>query len=376
MQSWIAGAVRHGGVEIRDAAGVADGRMGAYLQHTLGLDPVMWRDGPGAEGTFRYALVPEAAAALVPSGDTLHLARHLHPAGLRDARSLEREIAVALLSSPTGETFASVEAFASQVRVLRRIAEAAAQAAVAFNTEAAERPAAYWHYDEEAGFLLNADVGLVDALRAATLPSVTGALYDFSCYRASEYVLLLGMSEELALVDTPLLEQLERRSRRRAIRSREFHEVFLEEFGTLERPVAPRYFIPGDRVWFRNPDERSSDVMGYEGSWVIYLGGGLFSNFWKAGHPYTLEAKCLEIFHWRDGAYQDDRGVWHMDESVVEAEMAQTRCQPDRHQAIMARMLRTRDPQGVYAAGGCLDATRERPRSVWPGERGLQFAPE
>jgi len=34
---------------------------------------------------------------------------------------------------------------------------------------------------------------------------------------------------------------------------------------------------------------------------------------------------------------------------------------------ILARMLRRRDPQGVYAEGGCIDATRECAQWVLPG---------
>ncbi|MBN9618377.1 MAG: ribokinase, partial [Actinobacteria bacterium] len=50
-----------------------------------------------------------------------------------------------------------------------------------------------WHYDEEHGFLLHEGRPLIDALRAATQPEATGRRYDFSCYRATEYVILLGI---------------------------------------------------------------------------------------------------------------------------------------------------------------------------------------
>jgi Protein-glutamine gamma-glutamyltransferase len=257
------------------------------------------------------------------------------------------------LGGPQVFTFESLGAFASHVRVQRRICRAAARTAVAFKTLAAERPDQYWTYDEEAGFLLQPGQSLSDALRAATQPSVTGQLYDFSCYRASEYVILLGLSEELEQVNPAQLAQLEARCRRRAIRSREFHDVFLDEFGSHDSPVPARYFVPGDRLWFRNPDERSSDALGYEGSWVIYMGGGLFSNFWKHEQPYTLEDKCIEIFHWRDGAYQDERQEWQMDEARVEACVAATQADAAARTRVLQRMMRLRDPQGVYADGGC-----------------------
>jgi len=40
---------------------------------------------------------------------------------------------------------------------------------------------------------------------------------------------------------------------------------------------------------------------------------------------------------------------------------------PTAVQRILDRMLRLRDPQGVYGAGGCIDASREFPRFVCPG---------
>lgn len=370
-----------GGVHIRGAHAAAHDDMGRYLLETLNLPVTLWRERPGPEATTAYGLSDDAFAALMPGHDTLGLQTLLNPGapgsgtgeiGSED-RALEREIAVALLGGPIPLAFDSVASFISHVRVQRRIARSARRTAVAFKTLAAERPADFWTYDEEAGFLLAPGASLVDALRAATQPSVTGQLYDFSCYRASEYVILLGLAEELQLHDPALLCRLEARSRRRAIRSREFHDVFLDEFGSLEQPLPARYFVPGDRLWFRNPDERSSDALGYEGSWVIYLGGGWFSNFWKVGQPYTLEAKCLEIFHWRDGAYLDDEGQWQIDEARVEACVAATEADDHARAAVLQRMMRLRDGQGIYRDGGCLDASRERPRGVWPGHSRLRF---
>jgi len=49
---------------------------------------------------------------------------------------------------------------------------------------------------------------------------------------------------------------------------------------------------------------------------------------------------------------------------VVEQRVAQTMADPQAVQEVLGRMLRMRDPQGVYAEGGCLDTTRECPRSV------------
>lgn len=311
------------------------------------------------------ALRPDIQAAWMPEQDTTTLHQRLNHAALTtDWVALDREILIALLGSPLRFPFASLQALASHVRVRRNITLAARKTALAFKTEAAERPEDHWQYDEERGFTLKPGRCLIDALIAATQPEATGKLYDFSCYRATEYVILLGIAQELQVHHPDLLTDLQSINELHAIRSGQFHDVFLIEYGSMDQPLPARYYVPGDRLWFRNPDERSSDVMGYEGSWVIYLGGGLFSNFWKRDQPFTLESKAIEIYHWRDGVYTDAQGLLQMDESVVEQAVARTLTDPQAIQTILDRMLRMRDAKGVYAEGGCLDTTRECPRSV------------
>jgi len=283
------------------------------------------------------------------------------------ATQISQEILWALLVSPVGFEFKSLEALASSVRVRKNIALAARKTALAFKTEAAERPVDYWHYEEEAGFILQPGQGLINALVSATQPEATGKLYDFSCYRASEYVILLGLAQEASKHNTPLLDDLQKLNEVHAVRSGQFHDVYLHEYGTAEKPLPSHFFVPGDRLWFRNPDEASSDITGYEGSWVIYMGSGLFSNFWKRDQPYTLIAKCVEIYHWRDGLQTKSDGELWMDESVVEACMVDTLRNPTKLKKVLQRMMKMRDPKGVYADGGCLDSTREYPKQIFPG---------
>ncbi len=310
-------------------------------------------------------LRPDVQAAWMAQHDTLTLHRHLgHETLSPDIKALKREILIALLGSPVPFRFGSLDALASHVRVRRNMTLAARKTALAFKTEAAERPEDHWQYDEERGFTLKPGRCLIDALIAATQPEATGKLYDFSCYRATEYVILLGIAQELQVHHPDLLAALQGVNEIYAIRSGQFHDVFLVEYGSMDQPLPARYFVPGDRLWFRNPDERSSDVMGYEGSWVIYLGGGLFSNFWKRDQPFTLESKAIEIYHWRDGVHTDAQGQLQMDERVVDQRVAQTLADPQATQRVLARMLRMRDAKGIYAEGGCLDTTRECPRSV------------
>ncbi len=338
------------------------------LQARLGL--AAWCDThweSDASGPWLASrLGTDAQSLLCPDFDTLHLRRslalHADPAPQDE---LMRETWAALLCAPVRIDFDSLEALESHLRVRCNIARAAEKTALAFKTsDAAERPEAYWHYREDVGFLLKPGLCLVEALVAATQPERTGRLYDFSCYRATEYVILLGLSQEAQRSYPQFYAQLQASAEETCIKSGRFHDVFLVEYGSMDAPIPQRYYVPGDRVWFKNPDPHSSDASGYEGSWVIYMGGGLFSNFWKQGQPYTLEAKSLEVYHWRDAAYRDAQAELQIDESVVEARVRATEADPALRGRVLDLMNRYRDPTGVYGSGGCMDATREFPRQL------------
>jgi hypothetical protein len=178
---------------------------------------------------------------------------------------------------------------------------------------------------------------------------------------------VLGVAQELAQCNPALLAQLETHWQSRAIMSRKFHDTFLYEYGSMDAPLPPKFYVPGDRLWFRNPDEHSSDVEGYEGSWVIYLGSGLFTNFWLCDKPYSMAEKCVEIYHWRHGVEKDESGNLHMNEAIVEAHVKETIRNPAEVERILGLMMRLRDPSGVYDEGGCIDTSREYPRWVCEG---------
>ena len=224
-----------------------------------------------------------------------------------------------MMTSPVAFAHPTYESLASAIQVRQNIAEAAGKTELAFDTSnAAKRPEGYWTYSEEDGFTLLPGKSLIAALRKATQPEVSGRCYDFSCYRASEYVILLGIAEELQAHNPALLARLQRQWEISAIQSGAFHDTFLIEYGSMESPLPPRFYVPGDRLWFRNPDDHSSDAEGYEGSWVIYLGNGLFSNFWARHQPYTLTSKCVEIYHWRHGTYTDRPTGTYSGDAVTE----------------------------------------------------------
>lgn len=360
------------GIRISGHASQITAALTALLQRHRLLDQVdLGQASHEGAPEVSCALRPDIAARWLPGFDSTGLAALLGLDGAQRSDDLEQEILITLLASPVRMAFPSVDELLANIHMRRNISTAGRRTELDFHTTAAERPEDCWREDPDNGFVVRPGCALVDALIKATQPEQSGHLYTFSCYRATEYVILLGIAQELAVRNPALLQQLQARCERHVIRSGQFHDVFLHEYGTQDAPIPTHYYIPGDRVWFRNPDEQSSDAIGFEGSWVLYLGGGLFSNLWARDKPYTLADKCLEIYHWRDGAYQDAAGEWQMDESIVRQRMAQTRQQPDALRQILARMMLWRAPKGVYNQGGCIDTTREGPRWICPGTADL-----
>ncbi len=334
----------------------------------LGLgDAVCHSSAPDDELAAGFCLRPELAAAWLPDHDTTGLADRLKLDTTASTDDLEREILIAMLASPVAFPFPGFDELVAHVHIRRNIVQAGRKTALAFHTTEVDRPEDCWSYSEDDGFTVRPGHALIPALQKATQPDASGRLYSFSCYRATEYVILLAIAEELQQCNPQLLAALQQRWERSAIMSGKFHDVFLREYGTMEDPLPPRYYVPGDRLWFRNPDEHSSDVSGYEGSWVFYLGGGLFTNFWKREKPFTLTAKCVEIYHWRDATYTDAHGHLRIDEDIVEAGVKASLADPQETARILSLMMRMRDPKGVYVAGGCIDTSRECPRWVCTG---------
>ena len=329
--------------------------------------------GEDALGPFVQLTLNEAQTqAWAPGLDTLQLCKTLKLDTLNQPDDLMREIVLTLLMGPVAFEFPSLDELMSAVRIRRNIVLAARKTSLAFHTCALDRPLDCWTYDKDRGFTVLPGVSLITALIKATQPEVSGSLYAFSCYRATEYVILLGIAQELAQCNPALLAQLQARWTARPIASGAFHEVFLREQGSMEAPLPPRYFVPGDRTWFRNPDEASADASGFEGSWVMYLGGGLFTNFWKQDQPYTLTRKCVEIYHWRHGLYLDETGEERIDEDRIAPMIEASLSNPIELERILAVMQRYREPRGVYTeAGGCIDTTREFARWVRPGTADL-----
>ena len=308
-----------------------------------------------------------ALQLLTPEYNTLDLNSRLGLQTTDHPEQLNLEILLCLARAPIAYCFPSVEELRAAVRVRHFAVDAARRTELAFNPDGYERPEECWTYDEASGFLLKPGVDMVDALIKTTQPEVSGQqLYTFSCGRAAEYIVLLAIAQELKGHNPELYGKLLKQWQVRALLADDFNDAFIYEVGSLEHPLPMRFYVPGSRVWFRNPDSQSADVEGFEGSWVVYHGGGEFCNLWERAKPFNLNDKCLEIYHWRDGVFWDSKGTICMNEDIVRAKVTETKKSPEHVKRIVERMMRYRDIRGVYQEGGCIDASRDVVRWVCP----------
>ena len=297
--------------------------------------------------------------ALCPDLDTAGIATFLRARQVAHDQVLMSEIILAMALSPQAIPFNSTSELKSALRMRRNAVEVASRTELSFDTSSITRPQAFWVYTKENGFLLRQGISLAEGLERALCPDVSGFTYAFSCQRASEYLMLYAVVRELSKVNKAGLHTVEEQWRKRALTGDDFLFRFLEERGSREAPMPMRYYIPGDRIWFKNPDDHSSDIEGFEGSWVIYLGGGKFCNLWDRHHPYTLEEKCLEIHYWSQSVEVNSAGIAWMNETVVKERVDEALRDPAIQRSILEKMMVYRDPTGVYADGGCIDLSRD-----------------
>ena len=206
---------------------------------------------------MRLWLSADRVQAWAPAHDTLQLCQTLGLDTLNRPGDLMREIVLTLLMGPVAFEFPSLDELVSAVRIRRNIVQAARKTTLAFHTSALDRPQDCWTYDEDRGFTIRPGVSLIAALTKATQPEVSGSLYSFSCYRATEYVILLGIAQELQQSNPALLQQLQTMWTARPIVSGEFHEVFLREQGSMEEPcrraISCRATAPGFAIPMKPP---------------------------------------------------------------------------------------------------------------------------
>jgi len=236
--------VSRGGIliQVQDAANLAVARRDflTYLA-SLELDGQVETCQEGLD--LRFHLPSNLTQAWAPDFDTSRLSEHLHLDPVARIGDLEREILVAMLLGPVAFVFPSAAEAMSAIHIRRDIVQAARRTALDFHTTEAERPEDYWTYVEDKGFTILPGRSLIEGLVKATQPDVSGQLYAFSCYRATEYVILLGLAQELAARNPALLHRLQLQWESRPIMSGQFHDVFLHEYGAMETPLPPKYYI-------------------------------------------------------------------------------------------------------------------------------------
>lgn len=313
-----------------------------------------------------FRLREETAQLLAPEGNTMHLRERLKQHSDANIVGLEQEILVAMLLCPVRIQFPSYDEFTSAIRIRQNIVDAAQKTTIAFATNVAERPADFWSYDEDRGVILLPGKSLITALQKATQPSESGQLYTFSCRRAVEYILLLALTMEAKDHNRELYIKFHQQAETRAIKGGEFERVYIRTLGSVDEPLPAKYFIPGDRTWFRNPDQTSSEVLGFEGSWTYYLGGDRFADFWRTDNIYTLATKCLTIFHWRNATYSNGDGELQVNEKRVEELVQKSLSNPRETEAILDEMLQLQAPMDTFT-GGSIESHREFPRHVFRG---------
>lgn len=277
--------------------------------------------------------------------------------------TIEHEIVLAMTRCPVTYFFPSHEELFSSLRIRRNASIAARKTQITFETEAALRPKEYWTYIENNGFILNANKSLIEAL-TKTIHPTDDQLFSFSCWRACEHVMLLALTQELELTNPELLHNLEILWQKKALLNTDFDLAFMQEHGSFKNPLPIHFFVPGDRVWFCNPHEYSTNVTGFEGSFVIYLGGGRFSNFWNFNDPTLYEQKCLEMFHWRHGVEISSEGEFWMNEPYVAERVKKSSLDLETRQNIIAQMMKQYDEESYYKNGGFVPPSRENIRLV------------
>jgi hypothetical protein len=308
-----------------------------------------------------------------PECDTIQMGRDLSLDSEHSRRDCLIEALLSMAISPIAYIFPNHQELLSNLRMRQDIVATAKRTELLFDGDSSERPKQFWLDDADIGPVLRKDSSLIDALEHALCPDLSGRRYGFSCQRASEYLMLTGLTKELKRSNNSLLSKIEQQWCQAPLKRDNFLHSFLFERGSVHQPFPVRFYVPGSRIWFKNPDNYSSDVGGFEGSWVVYLGSGKFVNLWDRAKPYTLESKCVEIYHWRDGAIRQDSGALVMNEEIVQERVLETLSAPEEHDRILKRMMRYRDPTGVYADGGCIDSTRDSLRWVHPETTNIQI---
>ena len=233
-----------------------------------------------AAPALQVVLQPTLIEHWAPGHDTRALSATL-ALDTRHADDLAREIIVALLASPAAFTFPSHAEWAAAVRVRQRIVQAARETRLHTDPTGPRHPVEDWLLQPGRSPLLRPERPLTAALQALLQPA-QGPGFALSPYRASEYVLLLGLAEETRRHHPALYSRLQARFQHRPVRDCEFHQALMRQIGSPEAPLPSGFAVPGDRIWLRpppGPDLRVGMDRPIGGRWAIYLGQGQYREF-------------------------------------------------------------------------------------------------
>ena len=141
------------------------------------------------------------------------------------------------------------------------------------------------------------------------------------CYTATKIVIIQGVLDYYARIkkDPAMVEQIKKTLMRDGevlvdiepdamwnfLRdTKQSSQSVVGKLLTVQFDVAPYNFIPGDWVYFVNPDSETADLSGYEGSNSIYMGRGRFDDFYNDNnHHYLYTEKLKEVYNWRFGVF-------------------------------------------------------------------------
>jgi|GEM_PF-2870321 len=228
---------------------------------------------------LQVALQPTLIEHWAPGHDTRALSKTL-ALDTRHADDLAREIIVALLASPVAFAFPSHAEWAAAVRVRQGIVQAARDTRLHPDPTGPRHPAEDWLLQPGRPPLLRPERPLTAALQTLLQPA-QGPGFALSPYRASEYVLLLGLAEETRRHHPALYSRLQTRFQHRPVRDCEFHQALMRQIGSPDAPLPSGFAVPGDRVWLRPPPGpgglETDRPIG--GRWAIYLGQGHYREF-------------------------------------------------------------------------------------------------
>ncbi|MDD0811770.1 hypothetical protein PSQ20_15555 [Curvibacter sp. RS43] len=278
--------------------------MRQLQQHGLAslVDVALLPEHGGLPGpALHFSLRPALAEHWVPDHDTRQLCDTL---GLdtRHADDLAREILVAMLASPQALAFPSQEEWAAAIRVRQNTVWAARDTRLNPDPSAPRCPAEDWLQDPPQGLRLRPGRSLIAALQTTLQPDRQHPGHHLSSYRASEWVLLLGLAQELQRHHPALYSRLQQRFERRVMRNCEVHQGLMHQLGQPEAALPRHFAVPGDRLWFGHTSATQRLLPDEQGTWSIYLGQGRFQHFLPAVHSPSAPALAGDVAPMREFA--------------------------------------------------------------------------